>query len=467
MKTPKKPREGPAPSHFAAAEESGEGLPYAPENWPEMGDIWGWRTGRRVTMNGTFHDRYLYLPLRLCQPSSSENSGGASTRKRKSFPSKLAVERYIKENFLDADVNAFFASFTWKIPAVQTNGNVVPIAAIPLQQIAQVEESDSNGGTVGFMCKGSNKMCDSLKLEGVEKDSPAMPCDLCCAEPRFCRDCCCLLCSKTVSSDYGGYSYIKCQINVGGGICGHVAHLECALRSLSAGKVGRNIGLDAEYHCYRCDGKTDLTSHVYKLLNTCEDINLDETIRKKILNLGACLLRGSQKPIAQVLLTRIEMAIQKVDDDHATHSAGMERRGINMKRKRGLFDNGNDVIEVDNEIGTISYNSLPKALKLEAEVDEVLQALRKSQELEYKVAEERIQAQKTYLQNLYQQLECEKSELACQNSSSTDVLEERNQQIRKEVEKFEAMKKVANGFARTPKDILKEHFDLANDRLDY
>jgi len=30
----------------------GMGLPYAPENWPQQGDVWGWKTGRRVVANG-------------------------------------------------------------------------------------------------------------------------------------------------------------------------------------------------------------------------------------------------------------------------------------------------------------------------------------------------------------------------------------------------------------------------------
>jgi len=139
-----------------------------------------------------------------------------------------------------------------------------------------------------------------------------MPCDICCSEPGFCRDCCCILCCKTVSSAYGGYNYIKCQVNVGGGICGHVAHMECALRCLLAGKVGGSIGLDAQYHCRRCDGRTDMISHVNNLIQTCRAADLDAEIRKKILNLGACLLRGSQKPVAKELLCRIELAISKV-----------------------------------------------------------------------------------------------------------------------------------------------------------
>ena len=48
--------------------EYGEGLPYAPMGWPNVGDKWGWRTGRRATNLGTFKDRYLYLPEHFQEP---------------------------------------------------------------------------------------------------------------------------------------------------------------------------------------------------------------------------------------------------------------------------------------------------------------------------------------------------------------------------------------------------------------
>lgn len=96
-----------------APEESGEGLPYAPENWPEPGDVWGWKTGRRATPTGIYHDRYLYVPVRL----SGSEKGGSGRKHRPRFASKLAAERYIKANFPNADIYAFFASFSWKIPA--------------------------------------------------------------------------------------------------------------------------------------------------------------------------------------------------------------------------------------------------------------------------------------------------------------------------------------------------------------
>ena len=133
------------------------------------------------------------------------------------------------------------------------NINPLPIAAVPLQQIAAAAEqspSDLNSDIVH--CKVGNTKCNSLKLEEVKKYLPAMPCEICCIEPSFCRDCTCILCCNTVDSACGGYSYIKCPAKVGNdnNICGHVAHMKCALRVRLAGTVGGSIGLDAEYFCH-------------------------------------------------------------------------------------------------------------------------------------------------------------------------------------------------------------------------
>lgn len=176
--------------------------------------------------------------------------------------------------------------------------------------VAEDVASDCQSDIIG--CKAGNKNCDSLIME-EEKYSADLPCDVFCTKPGFCHDCCCILCRKTVdsSSTYGGCSYIKCQEKVGEFICGHIAHIDCALRGCLAGTVGGSIGLDVEYHCRHCDGRTDLISHANMLLQKCETTNSRDDIGK-ILNLGACILRGSQKTIARKLLSRIELAFSKV-----------------------------------------------------------------------------------------------------------------------------------------------------------
>lgn len=87
--------------------ESGEGLPYAPENWPNPGDIWTWKVGRRVKASGYFQDRYLIAPPRLQE----------TPRKKMWFLSKLSLKTYLKTNYPEADTNAFFSSFVWDVPA--------------------------------------------------------------------------------------------------------------------------------------------------------------------------------------------------------------------------------------------------------------------------------------------------------------------------------------------------------------
>lgn len=91
--------------------DSGEGLPYAPEDWPNPGDKWRWKAGKRIAASGYFMDRYLYLP-------SSLGKVGKPGQKR-NFASKLSVEQYVQAMFPGTDVNAFFASFSWKIPSKQ------------------------------------------------------------------------------------------------------------------------------------------------------------------------------------------------------------------------------------------------------------------------------------------------------------------------------------------------------------
>lgn len=86
--------------------DSGSGLPYAPEDWPNSGDKWRWKVGRRINASGHYLDRYMYAPLRFRVPGQ-----------RRGFASKLSLEQFIRAKFPKADVGAFFASFSWKIPS--------------------------------------------------------------------------------------------------------------------------------------------------------------------------------------------------------------------------------------------------------------------------------------------------------------------------------------------------------------
>jgi len=78
-----------------------------------------------------------------------------------------------------------------------------------------------------------------------------------------------------------------------------------------AGTVGGSINLDAVYLCRYCDSRTDLVPHALKLLNICTSVASYADI-EKILNVGICILRGSQKSSAKELLHRIELINAKV-----------------------------------------------------------------------------------------------------------------------------------------------------------
>ncbi|KAF5738643.1 hypothetical protein HS088_TW13G01544 [Tripterygium wilfordii] len=447
-------------------EDYGEGLPYAPVDWPNRGDIWGWKVGKRVALQGHFLDRYLYLPSRLCSRDS----------KKRSFKSKLSVEHYIQATFPNADIDAFFASFSWKIPSKNqsTNGKSVLRSLVPLPPDTEHSESVCQSDTIG--CKAGNKTCSSFMETAEGSPSAVMPCDICCAEPRFCRECCCILCSKTVTLDFRDYSYVKCQAIVGEGyLCGHVAHINCALRSYLAGTVGGSIGLDAEYYCRRCDARTDLVPYVKGVLQNWEDINSRDDL-DKILNIGLCILRGSQKIGTRELLNRIELAMAKLKCGSSLEDIFKDEDGAQVI-STGVLDTGNAALEATNDedcvddrttslqVVTESSDYLNESLKLENKIDEVLQALRKSQELEYKIAEEQLHAQKNYLRNLYQQLDKERSALAHRTSriepgSLHAAISNRLDQVNREIVKLKEMEEVAEGFGKTPNRILREHFGM-------
>ncbi|KAJ0035312.1 hypothetical protein Pint_24804 [Pistacia integerrima] len=455
-------------------EESGEGLPYAPINWPKPGDNWRWKVGRRVAITGHYLDRYLYPPKYFPRRDSTSRKSG--------FASKLSVERYIRTVFPHEDVNKFFASFSWKIPAIKklsVNGNVGGRTLFPAfsEEIAEHSRPDSPSEDVG--CKARNNMCNSLVVQAENSSLTAMPCDICCNEPRFCRDCCCILCSKTVNLKYGGYSYIKCEAKVGEDyICGHIAHLNCALRCYMAGTVGGSIGLDAEYLCRRCDAKTDLVPHVTRLVKICESVDSSVDV-EEILNLGVCILRGSEKTIAKEWLSRIELAIRKLKCGTSLEDI-WKVEDADLAIFTGVSDDENATLDLTTNQDPVDARTSPlqtmptysdqqmESQKLEEKIDQVLQALKKSQETEYKLAEERLYAQKNYLCNLYQQLDKERSELAHRTSEGDpdmllNAVLNRVNQIKRQVMVFNDMEKVAKGFGRTSKKILKENYDLEID----
>ncbi|KAK6913946.1 Oberon, PHD finger domain [Dillenia turbinata] len=436
----------------------GEGFPYAPVDWPMPGDVWGWKVGKRTSLSGFFLDRNLYLPRSLQQ-------GGQMKR---SFSSKLSVERYLKEAFPSADLDAFFASFSWKIPSERLTREQMILIGFDEGQMSltmppEETSEDSASGSLygGACCKAGNKTCCSLTIEERNPPATVMPCDVCCSEPGFCRDCCCILCCKTVDSSLGGYSFIKCKAAATEGyICGHVAHLDCALRSYMAGTFGGTIGLDAEYYCRRCDARTDLISHVAELLKTCESINMQENV-EKILNAGLCILRNSQKPGARSLQDRIGFVIEKLKPQNSLDGVWKEEDNISATPTVEITSCQEAVDCGMQEDLSTNVDHRSASQKLDEVIDRVLHRLRKSQETEYQIAEERLSAQRNYILNLYQQVEMERSELARNPSDAMrNAVLNRVEQIKREAKKLKDMRIICRGFGRTPKTVLREHFCL-------
>ncbi|KAK4434032.1 hypothetical protein Salat_0565900 [Sesamum alatum] len=436
--------------------DSGEGLPYAPEDWPNPGDKWGWKVGRRTAISGYFLDRYMYLPTRLREAGH-----------KKGFASRLSVEQYIRAKFPGTDIDAFFASFSWRIPSKSSKKGDREAFRHP------GEKADDPGSDIyinGVRCKAGNRFCSSLGA-GEDHVSEVMFCDLCCSEPRFCRDCCCILCCRIIDKACDGYGYITCEANIEGYACGHSCHIDCALRAYMAGTVGGSIGLDAEYHCRRCDSRTNLVSHVTKLLENCESIVSRDDI-EKILKTGICVLRGSKKTSAKQLLHHVELAMSKLKNGTDLEDI-WKKDEVSAATAVGLLSNSNGAWgfakneSQDQETGSppSKFDHRVETLKLEDEVDQILDSLRKSQEIEYRLAEERLSAQKNYILNLYQQLDKERSDLSRHTSSEDqdsllDAVLSRADQVKREVSRLKDMAEVAKGFGRVPKHILKEQFGL-------
>ncbi|XP_023527164.1 uncharacterized protein LOC111790481 isoform X3 [Cucurbita pepo subsp. pepo] len=395
-------------------DESGEGLPYAPENWPNLGDNWSWRVGRRVAITGHFQDRYLYSPRGI-------GVSGNSSRRGHSFASRLSVARYIQSEFPNADVDAFFASFSWKIPAKKSSlaqGHRIKQISCPLPSKETEECSASDSQIDRVVCKAGNKNCNSLSVAENPSLLKSMSCDICCSEPRFCRDCCCILCSKIIDTTMESCSYIKCKAML----------------------------------CQSTDCHDDIG---------------------EILSLGLCILRGSRKMRAKELLRHLKLNIAKLKTGTCLEevwkmeedsSANCTDAPDNADSTEGSHDNSDSIISSEWTMST-PFDHWIESLKLESEIDQVLQALKRSQEFEYNLAEEKLLSHKNYLHNLFQQLDKEQIELGHQSSSTgqnvfLDNVTNRVDQIKREVKRLKRMEKVADGFGMTPKDILKEDFDL-------
>nr|MCL7040630.1 hypothetical protein [Papaver nudicaule] len=435
--------------------ETGEGLPYAPADWPKPGDVWRWKAGKRKSINGLMQDRYIYLPTSL----------QTSALGRKGFASKLSLQEFIKKEYPTVDLDHFFSTFSWKMPSTDYD----PDACSSGRSKENLRKPYGSKIKIESMkCRVGNKKC-SLQQSTKRRSLPTIDCDICCSESGFCRECCCILCCKTIDSGYQGYSYIRCQAKGNENlnyVCGHIAHIECALRTHMAGTIGGSIGLDAEYYCRRCDKRTDLIPHVELILQTCESHNSKDDI-DKILNMVLYILRGSRKEKAKKLLKRSNLVLAKLNGGNCLD----EIWNVEDNNVSEVFAGSREVVESqhskDSTVCITSEHRVDSS-KLDDEINKVLADLVESQADEYRIAMDNLNAQKKILLDLYQQLETDRSELAKRTSSEIDQgvdnlihdFSSKVNQIKIEVVKLREMEKVAKGYGMVPKDTLTAHFGL-------
>ncbi|CAH2079126.1 unnamed protein product [Thlaspi arvense] len=146
---------------------NGEGLPFAPVDFPSAGDVWSWRVGRRVTATGLHKDRFLFLPDRLKIKNAP-----------KSFASKNTLSRYLESNFPEMDVNAFFACFSWNIPALFQPADRVDAASLFEETSKEVQNQGDDGkkeGSTSRYSQRKRKPVQTQTYEPVEQKPKSTP----------------------------------------------------------------------------------------------------------------------------------------------------------------------------------------------------------------------------------------------------------------------------------------------------
>ncbi|XP_024517319.1 uncharacterized protein LOC112341453 [Selaginella moellendorffii] len=373
-----------------------------------------------------------------------------------------------------------------------------------------------------LQCKAENPECalsngSSVLLLGA---MPLLRCDVCCAEPGFCPQCKCILCSRAIAE--GQDEWIQClqRVSASGGYCGHSVHLECAIQCRLAGVVVES-GLDVEYLCRRCDRTTDLLSRVSLLVQAvaaAPSKQLAEGNAKLASRLVTNTRRAGLKRL-ETLVSTILVKAENGDDIQAVLTrmcndpcngnsnhvdSGAPGEASNSERdpepergdKMDLAVPAEEAMAVDtssappapsplDEDGAVC--ALSKALVLtpqpgevvppanslipqyQLEIDRALEGLKRAQEQEYATAREKLTKQMDRILKQYQQLESDKSLLPPPSNSSKQSLEsydafmERALQqlsgLKKDRDEFEAMLRISQGFGRVPKELLRSSFN--------
>lgn len=128
---------------------------------------------------------------------------------------------------------------------------------------------------------------------------------------------------------------------------------------------------------------------------------------------------------------------------------------------------------VENLPAYITEDQHTLSVRFEDSIDHALKELKRSQEAEYKLAEQKLYSQKDHVLSLYRQLDSERSVLAdpmpladddgsLYSTLITNVMK-RVDQVKSEEEKLKVMLGIADGFGKTPSGVIQEHFGLPAD----
>ena len=128
---------------------------------------------------------------------------------------------------------------------------------------------------------------------------------------------------------------------------------------------------------------------------------------------------------------------------------------------------------IENLPAYITEDQHTLSVRFEDSIDHALKELKRSQEAEYKLAEQKLYSQKDHVLSLYRQLDSERSVLAdpmpladddgsLYSTLITNVMK-RVDQVKSEEEKLKVMLGIADGFGKTPSGVIQEHFGLPAD----
>jgi len=171
-------------------------------------------------------------------------------------------------------------------------------------------------------CQAKNPNCSLERGTSILSGTmEGLDCDICCSEPRFCRECKCIICCQVINPDPDVSTFFQCMHRPSGlGVCGHAAHLECALKSEMAGVVKHN-GLDMEYLCRRCDNKMDLRDLITCLVEVMGKTIVRQKVEKS-LQLALQIMQDTQNGGfgGRILEYLVGITLEKVSADDYTLS---------------------------------------------------------------------------------------------------------------------------------------------------